>query len=74
MALKFKYKIREEVPAESVGLYVERDGAWLLDAEGAVDPASVEELPRASKAKLEEFRATNVALIRSNLCASRNLP
>jgi len=64
MALKFKYKTREEVPAELVGLYVERDGAWHLDVEGAVDPASVEELRRAGKAKLEEFRATNVALMK----------
>jgi len=47
-----------------VGLYVERDGAWHLDVEGAVDPASVEELRRAGKAKLEEFRATNVALMK----------
>jgi hypothetical protein len=53
MALKFKLKSKEEVPAEHAGLYVERDGAWLLDVEGAVD-----------KAKLEEFRATNVALMK----------
>jgi hypothetical protein len=26
MALKFKYKIKEEVPAEVQSLYVERDG------------------------------------------------
>ena len=64
MALKFKLKSKDEVPAELVNLYVERDGAWLLDVEGAVDPASVEELRRASKAKLEEFRATNVALMK----------
>ncbi len=54
MALKFKLKSKDEVPAELVNLYVERDGAWHLDVEGAVDPASVEELRRASKAKLEE--------------------
>jgi hypothetical protein len=34
-------------------LYVERDGAWLLDVDGAAD-----------KAKLDEFRITNVALIK----------
>jgi hypothetical protein len=53
MALKFKLKSKDEVPAELVNLCVERDGAWHLDVEGAVD-----------KAKLEEFRATNVALMK----------
>ena len=53
MALKFKLKSKDEVPAELSNLYVERDGAWLLDVDGAVD-----------KAKLEEFRATNVALMK----------
>jgi hypothetical protein len=51
MALKFKFKTREEIPAELQPLYVERDGAWILDAEGD-----------GSKAKLEEFRANNIAL------------
>jgi hypothetical protein len=51
MALKFRYKTKDEVPAESQSLYVERDGAWVLDVDGAVD-----------KAKLEEFRANNITL------------
>lgn len=51
MALKFKIKSREEVPAELQSLYVERDGAFVLDAEGVVE-----------KSKLDEFRAGNVAL------------
>lgn len=51
MALKFKFKSREEIPAEVANLYVERDGAFVLDAEGIVE-----------KAKLDEFRTTNVAL------------
>ncbi len=59
MALKFKYKTKEEVPAESQSLYVEREGAWMLDVEGAVD-----------KAKLEEFRANNIAL--NNQIAEHN--
>ena len=53
MALKFKYASPEQVPAEHVGLYVEREGAFVLDAEGVVE-----------KAKLEEFRATNVAVLK----------
>jgi len=51
MALKYKIKSREEVPAELQSFYVEREGAWLLDAEGVVE-----------KAKLDEFRSTNIAL------------
>ena len=53
MPLKFKHATQAEIPAEHAGLYVERDGAWLLDVEGAVE-----------RAKLEEFRATNVALLK----------
>jgi hypothetical protein len=51
MALKFKYKTKDEVPAESQSLYVERDGGWILDVDGVVD-----------KTKLEEFRANNITL------------
>ena len=53
MALKFKVKSKDEVPAELVNLYVEHDGAWLLDVDGA-----------GEKSKLEELRATNVALMK----------
>ena len=38
MALKFKFKSKDEIPAEHVSLDVERDGAFVLDAEGAVEP------------------------------------
>ena len=55
MALKFKYAKREEIPAEQAALYVERDGAFYADVEGAV-----------AKEKLEEFRATNVAALKEN--------
>ena len=37
MALKFKFKTREEIPAELQSLYVEREGVWTLDAEGVVE-------------------------------------
>ncbi len=53
MALKFRFKTKDEIPAEHLPLYAEREGAWLLDVEGAVD-----------KAKLDEFRTTNVSLLR----------
>jgi len=51
MGLKYKFKVREEIPAELASLYIERDGAFVLDAEGVVE-----------KAKLDEFRTGNVAL------------
>jgi hypothetical protein len=53
MALKFKHQTKAEIPAELQSLYVERDGAWCLDVDGAVE-----------KSKLEEFRATNVAVMK----------
>ena len=51
MALKYKYAKREEIPAEQVALYVEREGTFYLDAEGATD-----------KAKADELRTHNVEL------------
>lgn len=51
MPLKYKYASKGEVPAEHASLYVERDGAFFLDAEGVVD-----------KAKHEEFRQNNITL------------
>ena len=51
MPLKFKYETKEEVPVESQSLYVERDGGFVLDVEGAVE-----------KSKLEEFRTNNITL------------
>jgi hypothetical protein len=51
MALKFKFKSKDEIPVDQQALYVERDGAWVLDVDGAVE-----------KAKLDEFRANNITL------------
>jgi hypothetical protein len=51
MALKFRIKSKDEIPTDQQTLYVERDGAWVLDVDGAVD-----------KAKLEEFRSNNITL------------
>jgi hypothetical protein len=53
MALKFRVKSREEVPAEHQSLYVERDGGFVLDVDGAVE-----------KARLDEVRNSNTALKR----------
>ena len=51
MALKFRYAKKDEVPTELASHYVERDSAWVLDADGVAD-----------RAKLEEFRANNITL------------
>lgn len=53
MALKFKYATKEQIPADQSAFYVERDGAWVLDADGVVE-----------KSKLEEFRNSNVTLLK----------
>jgi hypothetical protein len=53
MSIKFRFNSKDEIPAALAGHYVERDGAWMLDVDGAVD-----------KAKLEEFRANNVGLMK----------
>ena len=55
MALKFKFKSKDEIPAEYLPLYAERDGAWVAEIEGAAD-----------KSKLDEFRTSNVALLKEN--------
>ena len=51
MALKLKYSNKNEVPTEHQSLYIERDGGFFLDVEGAVD-----------KARLDEFRNNNLTL------------
>ena len=48
MALKTKFKTREEIPAELQPHYIEQAGEWVLDHDG--------------KAKIEEFRAANIAM------------
>jgi hypothetical protein len=51
MPLKYKFATKQEIPAEHQSFYVERDGAWLLDADGVV-----------SQSKLDEFRQNNITL------------
>jgi hypothetical protein len=52
MALKYRFKSKDEVPAEQQALYVERDGEWMLDVDGGV----------VERAKHDEFRSANIAL------------
>jgi len=51
MALKYKYTSKQEIPAEQQPLYVEREGAFYLDAEGVTD-----------KVKADEMRNHNIEL------------
>ena len=51
MPLKYKYASKGEVPAEHAALYVERDGAVFLDAEGVTE-----------KSKADEMRNHNIEL------------
>jgi hypothetical protein len=53
MPLKYKLNSKDEIPPEALAFYVEKDGAFVLDVDGAVE-----------KAKLEEFRANNVSLMK----------
>ena len=62
MPLKFKYATKQEIPADQQAFYVERDGAWLLDADGVV-----------SQAKLDEFRQNNITLTKSLRTATDEL-
>jgi hypothetical protein len=60
MALKYKVKTREEIPAEQAALYVERDGAFVLDVEGATDKANADEMRNHNielRKQIEEFNA-----------------
>lgn len=53
MSLKFTVDTLADVPETARTFYVERDGKFVLDAEGAV-----------SKGRLDEFRENNLALTR----------
>ena len=44
MALKFKFKSKDEIPAGFAEHYVERDGAWVCEIEGAVEKARHDEM------------------------------
>ncbi len=44
-----------------------------MDVDGATDPDSVEEFRRTSKAKLDEFRNTNLALMQERVELKRRL-
>jgi hypothetical protein len=43
MQLKFKYNKQEEIPVEYKEFYVERDGTWCADVQGATDALQAEQ-------------------------------
>jgi hypothetical protein len=51
MPLKFKYNTKDQIPAEHQAFYTERDGAWLLDADGVIE-----------KSRFDDFRNQNATL------------
>ena len=53
MPIKFRAKSKDEIPAELQNRYVEQDGVFVLDVDGAAD-----------KGRLDEFRNTNLELTR----------
>ena len=60
MPLKFKYASQQEIPAEHQAFYVERDGAFYADIEGATEKAKADELRDnniALKKQIEEYNA-----------------
>src|SRR5688572_21088799 len=64
MALKFRYKTREEIPAEHHGLYVSSpDGSgFCLDVEGAVEKARLDEVRNSNTALKREVETLNTRL------------
>jgi hypothetical protein len=51
MTLKFKYNSKDQIPSDHQAFYTERDGAFVLNAEGIVE-----------KSRLDEFRQQNITL------------
>jgi hypothetical protein len=52
MALKLRVASKDQLTDKQLPYYMERDGGWVLDVEGGL----------TEKAKLDEFRAANIAL------------
>src|SRR5687767_1433127 len=80
MPLKYKYNSKQDVPTEHQPLYTERDGAWFLNAEGAVDSSTADELRKQKSAlqqQLDElnkrFDGINPDDVRTQLAEKRKL-
>ena len=59
MALKNKFKSKEEIPADLVAHCVEREGAWVLEVEGQVEKSVNDEFRKNNlvlKKELEDFK------------------
>ena len=53
--MKLRYQNQSEVPAELAAHYTQRDGAFVLNVEGAADPAQLEQLHSANLALTKEL-------------------
>ena len=51
MSLKFKYPTKDQIPSDHQPFYTEREGAWVLDADGVIE-----------KSRVDEFRQQNATL------------
>jgi hypothetical protein len=59
MPLKFKYPSKDQIPSEHQPFYTQRDGSWVLDAEGVEEKTHIDEFRNqntALKQQLDEFQ------------------
>jgi hypothetical protein len=60
--LSYKYPSQDQIPAQHRDLYVPRDGVWVLEVEGAVDQARLDEVQALNKSELEKLTAERGSL------------
>ncbi len=58
MPLRISYPKKEDVPEALASLYVEKDGAWVLEVDGMVPSGELATL----KTRLDDFRTNNISL------------
>ena len=56
MSLKYKAKTKDEIPPEHQSLYVERDGVWTLNVDGALDKSDFPELHTTDVTLMNQIR------------------
>ena len=56
MSLKYKAKTKDEIPIEHQSLYVERDGVWTLNVDGALAKSDFPEPCTTDATKVNQTR------------------